>query len=163
VPATADLSKFPLGRRFAILTRMYYGALTKKLERLDIDRHFSILILLHTAGKECTQQYISDVMKKDKASMVRIVDYLTDKGYIRRVSNPDDRREHHIKLTEKAKKIMPAIHKAIHELNKAATRGLTEQQAKMFDGFLYAIGVNLSDQPSYNVIVNFKKAKQNSK
>lgn len=163
MPSTVDFPKFPLGRRFAILTRLYYGALTKKLEHLDIDRHFSILILLHNAEKECSQQFISDVMKKDKASMVRIVDYLMEKGYIKRVSNPDDRREYHIKLTEKAKKSIPAIQKAVSQLNKAATTGLSAKQVKVFDTCLYAISSNLSDQPSHKVIVNFKKVKQNLK
>jgi MarR family transcriptional regulator for hemolysin len=159
VPSTADLSQFPLGRRFSILTRLYYGALTKKLERLDIDRHFSILILLDTSDKECSQQYISDVMKTDKVSMVRIVDYLTGKGYIKRVLNPNDRREHHIRLTEKAKKIMPKIHKAVNELNRTATKGLSSKQVKNFNESLYILSSNLMDQPAHKVTVNFKKQK----
>ena len=159
MPSTADLSKFPISRRLAILTRLYYGALTKKLEHLDIERHFSILILIDTSDKECSQQYISDVMKKDKASMVRIVDYLTGKGYIKRVLNPDDRREYHIKLTEKAKNVMPRIHKAVGDLNKTATKGLSSNKVRIFDDCLSAISSNLSNQPSHKVIVKFTKAK----
>jgi MarR family transcriptional regulator for hemolysin len=159
VQVKTDLSKFPLGRHFSILTRLYYGALTKKLEHLDIDRHFSILIFLDTSKQECSQQCISDVLKIDKVSMVRIVDYLTEKGYIKRLPNPDDRREHHIKLTEKAKKVMPKIHKAVNELNRTATKGLSSKQVKIFYESLYILSSNLMDQPAHKVIVNFKKQK----
>ena len=154
-----DISRFPLGRQFGSLTRLYYGALTKRFDHLDIERHFSILILLDTSEKECSQQYISDVMKKDKASMVRIIDYLTEKGYIKRVQNVMDRREYHIKLTTKADKIMREIHKGVRELNKAATKGLSPRQINNFYETINIISANLMNVPAHKVIVNFKKAK----
>lgn len=153
------ISRFPLGKQFGSLTRLYYGALTKRLEHLDIERHFSILILIDTSEKECSQQYISDVMKKDKASMVRIIDYLTEKGYIIRVPNPKDRREYHIKLTDKANKIMSKIHKGVNDLNRTATKGLSSQQVKIFYKSIDIISSNLIKEPAHKVIVNFKKAK----
>jgi DNA-binding MarR family transcriptional regulator len=150
---------FPLGRRFGLLTRLYFGALTKKLEDLDIDRHYSILILLENSKEKCSQQYMSEFLRIDKASMVRIIDYLVRKKYLKRVVNPDDRREHRICLTDKARKVLPVIHEAIDGLNESALNGLSPTQVKSFYAGLDALAANLAEEPAHPIIVNFKKAK----
>jgi DNA-binding MarR family transcriptional regulator len=155
-----DISQFPLGRSFGRMTRLYYGALTKRLDHLDIERHFSILVFIDSSEKECTQQCISDALFIDKASMVRRIDCLAEKGYLERLTNPNDRREHYLKLTPKAKKQMPKIYNAILGLNKAATRGMSPKQVKDFYGYIKTISSNLTNEPSHKVIVNFKKAKK---
>ena len=92
--------RLPLGRSLAILAKTYYGALTKRLEHLEIERYYSILILIENHGAACTQQFICDELRMDKVSMVRIVDYLIEKKYVKKVVNPKDRREHFIQLTK---------------------------------------------------------------
>ena len=159
--AGADIfpSYFPLGRRFSILMRLYYGALTKRLESLDIDRHYSILILLENPLIQCSQQYISDLLKIDKASMVRIVDYLVKKKYILRLVNPNDRREHQLCLTPKARKVLPGIHKAIEQLNVAAFSGMSAKQIKDFYAGLEILTNNLAEEPKNAIVINVKKLK----
>ena len=110
----------PLGRSLALLAKTYFGALTKRLEHLEVERYYSILILIEDADKGCTQQFICDHLKIDKVSMVRILDYLTQKKYVKKVQNPEDRREYFVQLTPKAKKVMPEIHAAIDGLNELA-------------------------------------------
>jgi len=146
-----------------MLTRLYYGALTKRLEQLDIERHYSILIILDKAKEECNQQLLSCMLKTDKATMVRMIDYLCDKGYIKRIANPDDRRAYHIQLTAKAKKVLPRIHKAIGELNALATLGLTAKETEIFHRGLELVTGNLVNEPAHKVIVNFKKVKSSDK
>jgi MarR family transcriptional regulator for hemolysin len=85
----------------AILAKTYFGALTKRLEHLEIERYYSILILIENHGADCTQQFICDELKMDKVSMVRIVDYLVEKKYVKKVVNPKDRREHLFNLQKK--------------------------------------------------------------
>lgn len=149
----------PLGKYLGILTKTYIGALTKRLEHLEIERHYSVLIMLEDENGHCSQQYISDILRIDKASMVRITDYLVDKGFIERVVNPTDRREHQLKLTGKAKKVLPEIHKAIKDLNEAATAGLSQQEKKQFFENMQLISSNLDNMPLNNYIVKYKKAK----
>jgi MarR family transcriptional regulator for hemolysin len=156
------LSEMPLGRHFAMLTKMYFGALTKRLEHLEIDRHYSILILVEKNPEKCTQQFISNELKIDKASMVRIVDYMVKKDFLKRTINPSDRREHRMELTAKAKKFMPVIHKEISNLNSAATKGLNNNQVKEFYSAISKVSVNLTKEPAKRVIVNYK-AKASSK
>lgn len=152
--------ELPLGRHLAILTKMYYGALTKKLEHLEIERHYSILILLDSSANSCTQKCIADKLKIDKASMVGIVDDLVKKKYVVRAVNPNDRREQWLQLTPKAIKIIPQIHQEIKELNKVALHGLTKTEATQFNTALCTISANLDKLPADRVFINYKKAKR---
>lgn len=152
--------ELPLGRHFSVLTKMYYGALTKRLEKLDVDRHYSVLIFIDEMNeKKCTQQFISDSLKIDKASMVRIIDTLVKKKYLVRASNPADRREHWMELTPKAKKDIPVIRDGIKELNKIAFQGLTKKETETFRNVLSLLYANLDKEPSDRILVNFKKVK----
>jgi DNA-binding MarR family transcriptional regulator len=149
----------PMGKYLGILTKTYLGALTKKLEHLEIERHYSILLLLENEEEHCSQQYLSDALRIDKASMVRIIDHLVEKGFIERVANPVDRREHKLQLTKRGKQALPEIHKAIEEMNEAATTGLSEKEKKNFYRYMRTIAANLESMPVNNYIVKYKKAK----
>jgi DNA-binding MarR family transcriptional regulator len=150
--------RLPLGRSLAILAKTYYGALTKRLEHLEIERYYSILILIEGNGNECTQQFICDELKMDKVSMVRIVDYLIEKKYVKKVVNPKDRREHFIQLSKKAVDILPAIHQAIDEVNAAALKGISKEKQKELYGHLNSIQRNLAHLPSEKIFINYKKS-----
>src|ERR1700741_4491069 len=151
--------EMPFGRHFSVLTKMYYGALTKRLSELDIDRHYSVLIFITHCEKKCTQQFISDALRIDKASMVRVIDHLVKKGYLVRATNPADRREHWMELTAKAKKTVPVIQKEIKELNKIAMQGFTKAEKKTFMNLLPLMYENLGKQPSDRILVNYKRVK----
>jgi DNA-binding MarR family transcriptional regulator len=152
-------TQMPLGRHLAILTKMYYGALSRRLEHLEIEKYYSILIFVQGCETKCTQQYIAESLKIDKASMVSIVDYLSEKKFIRRTPNPGDRRAYWIELTPKALKVMPRIHQEINELNKIALKGLSKAEAATFTKALGSISDNLQVLPSDRVIINYKKVK----
>jgi DNA-binding MarR family transcriptional regulator len=152
-------SGFPLGRRFGLLMKLYFGALTRKLEQLDIDRHYSILILLENFEGNCSQQMISNLLQIDKASMVRVIDYLVQKGYINRQENLTDRREHRLCLTDKARKILPHIHQGINELNETATEGLSSKQLKDLYESLDILTSNLTAAPANQITVKVTKLK----
>ncbi len=158
--ATNNTMELPLARHLSVLVKMYYGALTKRLEHLEIERYFTILIFVEKNNVKCTQQYISDKLKIDKASMVRMIDDLVTKNYLVRTVNPNDRREHWISITSKAKKIMPIIHKEIKALNKIALNGLSENEQTVFNNAMCLIYQNLEQLPADRVFVNYKKAKK---
>ncbi len=153
-------TQLPLGRHLAILTKMYYGALSIRLEHLEIEKYYSILILIAGSEKKCTQQYISDTLKIDKASMVNVVDYLAEKKFIIRVRNPGDRRAYWIELTPKAITVMPEIYKQIKELNRAALKGLKKAEIEGFNHALGLISGNLDQLPFNQVTINYKKVKK---
>ena len=154
-----DCPEFPLGTHLTTLSKFYVGALRKRLEHLDIERYYSVLILIEHKGLKCTQQYIADFLQKDKATMVGIIDYLVEKKYIKRIINPTDRREHYIQLTGKSIKTLPELHQCIDELNLLAIKGLSKSKVKEFYKNLQLISVNLSKEPAFNIHAHFEKIK----
>ena len=150
----------PLGRLLSLLTKGYFGALTKKMEHLDIERYYMILLGIESfQGKNCSQQSLCDTLQFDKASMVKRIKYFVKLGLVNRTENPYDRREHCICLTEKAKSIMPELHKAINELNAEATLGLDNHQKEEFYKALEIVYDNISGLPAHKVSYNLKKIK----
>ncbi|MDF2437813.1 MAG: MarR family transcriptional regulator [Bacteroidota bacterium] len=155
--------RLPLGRSLSLLAKTYFGALTKKLEHLEVERYYSILIFIEESGKGCSQQYICDHLKIDKVSMVRILDYLIKKKFIKKVQNPKDRREYFIELTPKAEKTMPEIHREIKNLNDVAFKGLSREKQKEFYRNMCLIYDNVETLPAHKIFVNYKKANKEKK
>ncbi|MCW3103471.1 MAG: hypothetical protein JWO09_1911 [Bacteroidetes bacterium] len=156
----ALLESMPFGRSLAALAKTYFGALTKRLEHLEIERSYSILIFIEGASKGCTQQCICDCLKIDKVSMVGKLDHLLKMKYIKKTVNPEDRREHLIELTAKARNVLPGIHKEIDALNKEAFKGLSKEQQKELYRCIHVIQSNLDPLPSQKIYINYKKAKK---
>lgn len=139
------------------ITKQYFGALSKSLEHLGIDRHFYPLVVIDSTEEKCTQQYLSCMLDVDKVSMVRVMDYLVERGMITREVNSDDRREHLIKLTPKAKKNMPFIYEGINKMNSLALKGLTKNEQETFYQALQIITKNIEKLPANEVDIQLKK------
>ena len=121
--------------------------------------HYSVLVFITQSKLNCTQQFISDSLKIDKTSMVSIIDYFVKKNFLKRIINPEDRREHWIILTKKAEKIMPELFYEINKLNEDALAGLTTKEKQIFEKTVCTICSNLSKLPSTRILINYKKLK----
>lgn len=152
-----QLCEQPLGRAMAVITKNYWGALSKMLEDTGIDRHFTTMVAIEKAFEKCTQQYLCDVLKMDKVGMVRILDYLYEKGMITRKVNPLDRREHLIELTNRGKEIMPTINHKIAEMNSIALNGVDDNDIEVFRSVIEKIIQNLKNLPVNIVDIKLKK------
>lgn len=147
----------PLGKMMSGILKKYFGALSKRMEQYGVDRHFSTLVAIDQAEQKCTQQYLSDYLNFDKVSMVRMLDYLVAKKLITRAVNPDDRREHIIQLTPKAKKVMPSIHNGIKEMNATAFKNISKEDKELFYSCLAIIFKNIENLPVNKVDIKLKK------
>jgi MarR family transcriptional regulator for hemolysin len=152
-----QLCEHPLGRAMVVITKNYWGALSKKIEHIGIDRHFTTLVAIDNTTGKCTQKFLSDFLKIDKVSMVRVLDYLFEKGMVIRKINPEDRREHIIQLTNKAKNVMPEIHNGISDMNKIALKGFNKNDREIFKGFIEIIIHNLENLPVNEIDIKIKK------
>lgn len=150
-------SELPLGRHLAVMGRYYYGALLNKLGMIDIDRHYSLLMILSRSKQALTQQMLGEQLHIDKTSMVRIIDSLVDKGYVIRQQSEGDRRCHHILLTQDGHTILPQIERAVKELNNQVMNGLSEEEQQQFHKALCTITKNLQDLPSEDVHVEYQR------
>lgn len=154
----AEDIKLPVGTQALILSKMYYGALTKSLEKLDIERYFSVLYFLHN-NKNCCQQVVCDNLKIDKTAMVKVMDYLSKAGFIERNTNPKDRREHFITLSKKGEKQTKEIVKSFNMLDESSFNGISPAERKAFEKVMLKVCDNLKELPADHLTFNYKKSK----
>ena len=150
--------RLSVGRHLAQLTKLYAGVISKKLEHLDIERYFHVLLTIDKSENKITQQEVANQLELDKVTMVKMVDYLAQKGYLNREQNPNDRREYHLCLTEKAQQVIPEIKEAFQDIHKAATNGLTKNQIDEFYKVVERIDKNLRKLPNNKVNIRIKKS-----
>lgn len=136
----------PLAFRFSAVAKRYYGAASKQLEALDFDKYYFVLSLI-SRMKQTTQQGLADCLDIDKATIVRIIDYLTEKGLVKREPHAEDRRCYLIVPTAKANKALPVIGNTFAELNNKAFEGFTSTEKKQFLNMLSRMQTNLSALP----------------
>lgn len=134
----------PLGKVFTLTGKSFLGLLNEKLNHLDIDRNYYALILIELGEGLLTQNELGGKLETDKVTVVRIVDYLTVKGYVKRVASVEDKRKYCLTLTDKAQKVLPGIKKSMHESTETAFGDLTGTQRQEFMALLGQIKNNLS-------------------
>jgi DNA-binding MarR family transcriptional regulator len=113
------------------------------------------MILIENAGGKLNQQNLADELLIDKASVVRMVDYLVDKGFVVRQQNPTDRREYFLVLTPEASRAMMEIRQAISQLNELVFASFTEEEKKQFWKALGQINDTLSSLPAEEVLFEY--------
>ena len=136
-------SNTPLVFHFNALAKNYFGTLSRELNDVDLERYYFVLTLI-TSHENISQQFIADNIDVDKANMVRIIDYLSEKGYVKRLLNPKDRREHKIAPTAKALKLVPRLNLAFKKVNNLTLKGFTKDESKLFYEFLNRAHDNIS-------------------
>ena len=81
---------------------------------------------------------------KDAPTITRIIDLLCQKGYVERVSNPNDRRRFQIFLTNSGKDLIRLVEPIIMDFRKKAYEGLDSNQLNILKESLNHIFENLN-------------------
>lgn len=147
----------PLGYNFSMLTKHFYGAFHKYMEGYDLEKYFSVLLIIAGSEKKWTQQCLCDHLYIDKVTMVKVLDHLFDKGYIKRITNPNDRRQKWIELTLKAKREIPSMRKSVAEMNEKTLTGFTKKEKATFLSMMQRVNHNLNSLPANFVIIELNQ------
>jgi MarR family transcriptional regulator, transcriptional regulator for hemolysin len=149
----------PVGTRALILSKLYYGVLSKRLEEVDVERYFAVLYFLHV-NNGCSQQYICNHLSIDKTAMVKVMNYLIREDLVERHINPDDRREHFIRLTKNGLKQNEEIIRAFHAIDREIFAVVSKEDRDTFLKVLETVTGYLRDLPSNDLFFNYKKSKK---
>lgn len=152
----------PIGTKALILSKYYYGVLSKSLENIDSERYFSILYFLND-NNGCNQQCICNNLAIDKTAMVKVIDYLIKNDMVERDINPNDRREHFIKLTKKGLKQTEEVVKAFKAIDNKMFSNVTKEDQEVFMRVLSQLSSNLKELPANDLFFNYKKTQRHSK
>jgi len=123
----------PISRKLNQLGRAYLNLLAKQVEPLGISRYYYALTYISHHDGKLTQKALANELGKDKSIIVNIIDTLSEQGFVYRETNPADRREHLLKVTEKAKKAVPQIVEAFEILNKNITEDISDEEMQTFN------------------------------
>ena len=145
----------PLSLMFNMLYKKYDHAAEQELYHADLDRYFYVLGLICN-DQEITQQCLANCLQIDKATMVRIIDYLTEKDLVKRNPHNEDRRAYLISATAKGIKLAPKIEATFSQLNKLAFKGFSAEEKKIFLELMNRMDNNLSEVAS-NISVQKNK------
>ena len=152
----------PIGTKALLLSKYYYGVLSKTLENIDSERYFSILYFLNE-NNGCNQQCICNNLAIDKTAMVKVIDYLIKNDMVERDINPNDRREHFIKLTKKGHKQTEEVVRAFKAIDSQMFSKISKDDQEVFMRVLSQLSSNLKELPSNDLFFNYKKTARSSK
>ncbi|MBA2612461.1 MAG: MarR family transcriptional regulator [Bacteroidetes bacterium] len=149
----------PVGTKALILSKFYYGVLSKSLENIDVERYYAALYFL-SQNNGCNQQCICNNLAIDKTAMVKVIDYLMKADMVERDINPQDRREHFIKLTKKGLKQTEEIVKAFTAIDTEIFSNISKEDQETFTKVLSQLSSNLKNLPANDLFFNYKKTKR---
>jgi DNA-binding MarR family transcriptional regulator len=78
-------------------------------------------------NKEMIQQDIAAVMDKTKSAILRSIDILEEKGFLRRLPVAGDRRKNLIELTDSGKAIIEKMHNVFMEEDNILKQGIAQE------------------------------------
>lgn len=119
------------------------GKLRNRLHRIMKQRYASEadvkltveeFMLLSMIGAKTDQilQNISLATGKNKSVVMRMVDSLERKGLVRRVVNPEDRRENFLAITPEGESVVAQYHEIENRLSSELLQGLPQDKVEAF-------------------------------
>lgn len=147
----------PLAKIFAYISKQYVGAASKKLSKLEIKRYYYALLIIEDEQPDITQQILADIMKIDKVSVFRMVDYFCKYGVLERKVNVEDRRSQYLQLTPKGKKLTPLIRKIYKEINTVAFEGISKEEKEIFFKVITKLTANLEAASGGDTKIDLKE------
>lgn len=155
------MSKYnePLVHQLIQVTKKYLSAFSEFTQDIPLDRYHYVLILVEQNQEKLTQKALAEMLQIDKSFMANMINYLTENGFVYRETNIEDRREQLIKLTDKAKKMIPSISKSIEELNSKAFYNLSDEKVKTFFEIIDTLQNNLNLISNHEIILDYQRLK----
>ena len=82
----------------------------------------------NTGKKDMIQQDIAEIMDKNKSAVLRSIDILEQKGFVKRGPAAGDRRKNVIALTDSGKNVIERMHEFFLEQDVALKEGINEEE-----------------------------------
>lgn len=137
-----------LDRNFGFLTndvaRLLQNDFDRRVRSLGLTRaQWRVLMWVYrTPG--VTQSELADTLDVQKAALGRMLDRLSDKGWIKREADREDRRIRRVHLSKQVEPLITTMRKIAAELRAAAMEGIPEQDRERFVDTLLIVKNNLT-------------------
>ncbi len=139
------------------MAQQHYTLLLDRMRGHDLDRGFYALLTIAENDGRMSQQELAEAMHIEKVTMLRLIDMLSEKGYVERIGCANDRRKHHIRLLPKARPVVERIRSVYKELNQIAFKGLKAADRKLLIQHMNRMLGNLAIGDLRPVPLKYKK------
>lgn len=101
-------------------------------------RQYGLLLLLQAEGPQA-QIVLSQRVGLDRTSVMRTVDLLEDRGFVRRDEHPTDRRKHNVALTDAGSDLLRQTLAKVRQAEREVTAVLSESEQSQLMGLLHRL------------------------
>jgi MarR family transcriptional regulator, transcriptional regulator for hemolysin len=134
-------------RLLSLLPRNYWrlrNVIDAHLEPLGLSSgQWRPLLLLNDAPGPMTQVQIARALGLESPTVVRLLDRLTEKGWILRRNCPGDRRAYHVELTDSARRLCTDIEKILMRLRATVLADFSRVDLEQAVAFMERIQARL--------------------
>lgn len=117
-------------------------ALDRELATFDISAP-QLFVLSSVANREAgSAAGLCKSISYDPGAMTRMIDRLQQKGLVRRVPHPEDRRAMNLELTVAGKALFPQLVEAKNRVQAQFLRGFSEDEAQVLETLLQRMLAN---------------------
>ena len=136
--------KKPLGYILGQTKRVYSNKLVAKFKENNVELSLDLFIILFhiDLNEEITQQQLADHLQKDKSIIMRQIKILTDKEYVVRSWNKQDKREKNLVLTKSGHEILALIKSLAVNVSDELLSGVNEEDKNAFERVIDVIVKN---------------------
>ena len=138
-PNTCEI---PFGALVSITSRGRFIFLNDRLRPLGLSAgQFPVLMLLYKE-QNIMQETLVRHYHLDKGTIARAVKKLEDAGYIRRITDPGNRRAVRLFLTEKGERVAPLLKEIDHEWKEQVCAGLSHTDRETLKTLMRTVAEN---------------------
>ncbi len=124
-----------LGFSIIYTGRMLLKSINMEFASLNAEITFEQMGLLYyisrNSKRNIIQQDIADLMNKTKSAVLRTLDILEEKKFLKRGAMLTDRRKNVIQLTDKGWKVIKIMHEKFLELDTELNNGISANEQKI--------------------------------
>ena len=110
-----------------LLLKTINGTFLSLTDDITFEQMGVLYFISRSNNKEMIQQDIAEVMDKTKSAILRSVDILEEKGFVKRLPVAGDRRKNIIELTESGKTIIEKVHNIFLEEDEVLKQGIDQK------------------------------------
>lgn len=123
----------PFGASLFVFNKNLHKYLDNKFKKFNLNVYQGLFLIKIYNTPNTTQQELANSFFLTKGNVAKLLRYLEDESFIKRIRPLDDKRKYKIELTEKSIEIIPTLKKLGIEIDKEL--GLDEVDSEFFKIF----------------------------
>jgi DNA-binding MarR family transcriptional regulator len=122
-----DTLGFTIVQTGKLLLKAINGTFSTLTKEITFEQMGVLYYISRSNNKDMIQQDIAEVMDKTKSAILRSIDILEEKGFVKRLPVAGDRRKNIIELTNTGKAVIEKMHDNFLENDQVLKQGIDQK------------------------------------